>query len=246
MTDDAKRPEREEVSYGAHLCVHSARALRLPAATAALSLSIYQRYYSRVSPRTNSVLWSASAAVLLAAKSDGVSRRVRDVSNVVHARIHGASPPLDYYGAPGHKWKHCIASAERDILSTLGFHLRIDTPHKLVLVFANTLREKSNAPDWLAAQAWHALLAAAWAAANDAMLLPEGALFVPEDVACACIERAAGEAGVVLPRQWAAVFGARDDVIRAVLYALDSLYCQSTPTFHDLAAALEDGIGINV
>lgn len=231
----------EEVAYGAILAAECAQALRLPAATAALALATYQRYFARVSPRTSSVVWSACAALLLAVKLDSSGRRLRDVASVAYSRLSPDSAPLDYYGAAGHIWKQEISRAEVEMLGALGFRIRVDTPHKLVLVFANTLREKSGAPDWLdpRAQRWHGLLEAAWANANDVMRVPEGALLCVEDLACACIQRAAVSVGVQLPGDWVRVFGAQAEAVDAGVGALDALCAavKSAPKLRDLAQA---------
>jgi len=125
---------------------------------------------------------------------------------------------LDYYGAAGYTWKSEIMKAEHLVLHTIGFRILHETPHKLVLVFCNTLREKSSVRD---RDVWDGVVRRAWALANDIMRMSTCVTSGCDDIACACIARS-GAPG--LPANWMGVFGATKEGMAKVSGAFDILY----------------------
>lgn len=216
-----------QVRYGSELLCECARSLELHAATCAQALALYHRFYQRRDAHRYSTLWIVCATLLLATKHNEAPKRLRDIATCAHYTLvtregWNANVPLDYFGAPGHVWKSSITAAEIAVLRASGFRVYTEIPHKLVLVFVNTLREKAGAPDWTGR--WRALMHGAWTAANDVMLLPACVTFRVDDLACACITRAAVAAAIPLPQSWMAVFGATKTNVKAVNDALDNLY----------------------
>ncbi len=231
-----------QVRYGAQLLSECAYSLEIRASTRAQALALYNRFYLRGDARKHSTLWTACASLLLATKHDERPKRLRDVATCAHYTLVArerweATVPLDYFGAAGHVWKSSITAAEIAILHECGFRVHTEIPHKLVLVFANTLREKAGAPDWTGR--WRKLMHAAWTAANDIMLIPTCISSHIDDIACACIARAALSAGIPLPSQWMVVFGATEQGVNTVNTALDELYAAPglNVRFEDLSEA---------
>lgn len=237
-----------QVHYGADLISDCVLTLKLSASTSALALTLYHRFY--VHGRTAyeySPVWISCAAILLAIKHDDVpSRRLSDVACAVCATLavreswkSATDDKLDYYGAAGYVWKASIMKAEHQILHSIGFRVEHELPHKLVLVFCNTLRSKSS--NYSDGNRWDRLVRRAWAHANDIMRISACVTSRPDDVACACIARSSEhvDVGVRLPKDWMRVFGATHEGIQKVEGALDILYGapQLRGRFEDLADA---------
>lgn len=242
--------EELQLAYGADLISEAGRCLRLSQLVIVSAQTLFHRFYAVTSLQAHSHLWSASAALLVATKAEEQGRRIRDIANVVHycfcARekigtldAEGRPTPLEYYGEPGYEWKSTIVTAERHMLKELGFHVLTDSPHKFVLVFMNTLRDKAGFADWSdkRASSLRDVLRAAWKYANDAHRGRAPVLEKPEALACACISLAAQNCEEELPAGWEVVFGSDDVSCRRICAAIKRL-CSLGPTagrFVDLA-----------
>lgn len=247
---DADADAAQEVRYGSALLAAAGAQLKLSASTCALGHSLYQRYYagntSRARARESCVIWVVVGCLLIAVKhaDEGAGLRLRDVSCAVYAvhasllfrdgshdgergderKSSGGGVELDYYGAAGHLWKTEGVRAERRVLMAVGFRVRVELPHKLVLVMCNTLREKSGSNSPANQGRWAELARIAWAFANDVMQTAACVTERPDDVASACVRRAAEKGGIRLPRHWSLVFGGDTDGIKRVDACLDVLY----------------------
>jgi Cyclin, N-terminal domain len=239
--------ERVQLAYGADLIVECGVLLRLPRVAIVSAQVLFQRFYVVVSLKAHGHVWMAAAALLVASKAEEQPRRIRHIANVVYhsfctreglgaVRSGNASAvsdaadtvkllPLDYYGPLGYDWKCGIVDAERHLLKELGFRVLVDHAHKFVLVFVNTLRDKSGCANWEnvnsfdvdadaaadadgAANSWQEVLQRSWCYANDAQRMQgPAALEAPESVACACISLSARDIGLELPARWQEVFG---------------------------------------
>lgn len=220
--------ESFQLAYTADLIRESATALRLPARACAMAQMLMQRFYTRASLRAHCVVWVAGAALLVSAKLCDESRSIRHVANVLYDRLHVREGnaeittwkgeerrrPLDFYGAAGYDWKHELILTERYLLKELGFRVEVELPHKFVLIFVNTLRDKSRAAGWMeGAEEFRRLLQGAWNCANDVMRLRVCVAEQVETVACACIAMSTKRIGGVLPMGWEVVFGSCADEV---------------------------------
>lgn len=214
--------ESLQLAYGADLIRESATALRLPARACSMAQMLMQRFYARASLRAHCMVWGAGAALLVSAKLCNESRSIRHMANVLYDRLHVREGdaetitwkgkerrrPLDFYGAAGYDWKHELILTERHLLKELGFRVEVELPHKFVLIFVNTLREKSRAAGWMdGAEEFRRLLQGAWNCANDVMRLRVCVAEEVEAVACGCIAMSTKRIGGMLPRGWETVFG---------------------------------------
>jgi cyclin L len=228
--------EELQLAYGADLITEAGRCLRLPQVVIVSAQVLFHRFYTVTSLKAHGHVWTAAAALLVACKSEEQQRRVRDVANVVHycfcarervgaAGADGRPRPLDYYGEPGYEWKRTVIAAERHLLKELGFQVRVDHPHKFVLVFMNTMRDAAGAAGgWADDAAWRGVLQAAWNYASDALRARLPVVEAPEAVACACIALAADRCGRPLPAGWAGVFGADEPRCRRIAAAIRRVY----------------------
>lgn len=218
--EDGISPETEELqlSYGTDLITEAGHCLRLPQVAIISAQTVFQRFYFVTSLKAHGHVWIAAAALLVACKMEEHHRKIRDIATVVHycfcvrenvgvAGSDGRPKPLDYYGQAGFEWKQMIVVAERHLLKELGFQLFVDHPHKYVLVFTSTLRDKVD-KSAAAREKWKRLQQASWNLANDIHRFRLPIFEPPEAVACACIILAAEETGQELPPGWPDVFGA--------------------------------------
>lgn len=231
-----------QIAYAADLARETSIALRLPHTVAASAQILLQRFYATSGLDDHCVVWVAGACVLLASKINGAAHSLRHVANVLHNRMQdreGSSQTsimscttpncgiLDFYGAEGYAWKIGILNTERAVLCVLGFNVMVDVPHKFILVYVNTLRERACAPAWTDLQrnsVFRALLQHAWNFANDALLSPSCVSESTNVIACACIYIATIELDLRLPKGWQAIFGASSEQSRRVGQQIKSIY----------------------
>lgn len=233
--------EEMQLVYGTDLIQECGLALRLPQFVVATAQMLFQRFYLVVSLQSHSHVWAAAAALLVASKSEEHQRKIRDVANVVHDRMcvreglatgtvrvgdETVRRPLDFYGAAGYDWKTTIMTTERHLLKELGFQIRVDHPHKFVLVFMNTLREKSGAADWAEPESrtWLNVLQSAWNYANDSLRLRLAVLEPAEAIAVTCIALASADSKLSLPTGWQVVLGSSERASRRIGAHIRRLY----------------------
>lgn len=238
---DGILPEVEalQIACAADLIRESAVALRLPTRACSMAQMLLQRFYTCASLRAHCMVWVAGAALLVSSKLCDSSRSIRHVANVVHDRLHVREGdarvvrwngvdrrwPLDFYGAGGYDWKHELIVTERHLLKELGFRVEVELPHKFVLIFVNTLRDKSRAVGWTeGAEEFRRLLQGAWNCANDVMRLRICATEEVERVACGCIAMSAKRMRGVLPKGWEAAFGSCEENVERICAEIERGY----------------------
>lgn len=233
-----------QLMYGADLLTETAHHLKFPPSATASACTMYHRFFHSVSPRQVSPIWAAASAVLLAGKHAGIKLRLRDVAVAVHARLviregwgnETPPKPLDYYGAAGYLWKQSVATTELKMLHELGFRLDCETPHERIAMYVESLREKMKTGD---EEEWRSLARVACNSADNVMRIPVCVSERIEDLACACIDRAAKAEGVSLPDGWASELGASARSMDLVGNALSVLRAAppSEGAFVDIANA---------
>lgn len=231
--------ERAQLRYGAELISECGILLRFPRVLIASAQVLFHKFYMVASLRTHCHIWMVAASLLVASKAEEVHRRIRDIATVVHHQFCSREnlgqrddarnlQPLEYYGQPGYEWKMAIVSAERHLLRELGFQVFVEHAHKYVLVFVNTLREKSGAGEWREASCtlWQTLLQRCWNYAGDIHCSQVVAVASPESLACACITIGAEDCGFSLPEGWDTLFGGEasvTDFVRKELWKICAL-----------------------
>lgn len=201
---------------------------------------LVQRFYTRVSLRAHASIWTAGAALLLSAKLADQPRTLRHVANVIHDRVCAREGtletlqycgeerrrPLDFFGADGYDWKHELITTERHILKELGFRLKVELPHKFVLIFVNTLRDKSGASAWTepGVEDFRNFLQRSWNYANDVMRIRLCVAEEPEAIAVACIALAARQCNTALPKGWQIVFGSSEKECERIVQEINWFY----------------------
>lgn len=227
----AAEAEALQLAYAADLIRESAMALRLPFSACAHAQMLMQRFYTQVSLRGHCAIWVVAAVLLVAAKVGDEARSVRHVANVVYDRLNVREGDaervehdggwrrkgLEFYGAAGYDWKHEVILAERHLLKELGFRIEVELGHKFILVFVNTLRERSGAAGWRGGGGgWREVLQRAWNFANDALRLRVCVTEAAEVVACACVEMGLRKMGGGGVDGWEEVFGCNREDMRRV------------------------------
>lgn len=223
----SRRAEANQLAYAADLIRECCLTLRLSQSACSTAQMFFHRFYARVSLRAHPSIWAAGAAILLSAKLADQPRNLRHISNAIYDRLgewEGTSDvvdinevqrrrPLDFFGVDGYDWKHELIAIERHILKELGFRLRVELPHKFVLIFVNTLRDKGGAPAWTdpSVKPFRAFLQHSWNYANDVMRIRLCICEEPEVIAVACIALGAQKSNIQLPEGWQIVFGSNKD-----------------------------------
>lgn len=244
--------EAGQLVFCACLIEEAGYLLRLPRTTISAGQALFHRFYVPASLRDHSHVWAACAALLIATKVEETPRLIREIATTVHHCLapdvdpendkHGSgTEPLDYYGPLGYEWKASILDAERQMMSYLGFRVTYDHPHKYVLVFMNTLREKAGCDAWTGQEGviWRKMLQVAWNYANDAHRAQIVAIVNAETVACACIGLAAQDGAVLLPDGWQAAFGAspEDCSVLGDVIGIVSSGLERAPRFEDVSGS---------
>lgn len=223
----SRTAETRQLVYATDLIRDCSLSLRLSQSTCSTAQMFFHRFFARVSLRAHSSIWAAGASILLAAKLADQPRNLRLISNAIHDRLgawegtHETAEckgevrrrPLDFFGVDGYDWKHGLIAAERHILKELGFRLQAELPHKFVLIFVNTLRDKGKAPAWTdaAVRPFRVFLQHSWNYANDVMRIRLCISEEPEVLAVACIALGAQKSDIRLPEGWETVFGSSTD-----------------------------------
>lgn len=177
---------------------------------------------------------------MLSSKINGDSRNLRHIANILYDRMNEREQtedyvgienkiyrrPLDFYGAQGYDWKVSLIETERHILKELGFRLSVELPQKFVLIFVNTLRDKSDAPNWTQGglHPYQKVLQTAWNYANDVLYSKLCVLEQPHAIACACISLGASQCELELPENWHVVFGCTAENCKSIADEITSIY----------------------
>mmetsp|Transcript_36491 Transcript_36491/g.145871 ORF Transcript_36491/g.145871 Transcript_36491/m.145871 type:complete len:501 (-) Transcript_36491:2896-4398(-) len=232
--------EKTQRAFACGLIQEAGILLELPQIVMATAQVLFHRFYHRVSMKKFSHLWTAAAALFLAAKVEENPRRVREVVTTVHHRLvkneiksnpdkykDAVAFPVDLNGTNYFEWKFTVARTEMYILKELGFVLHVEHPHKFILIYVNTMKEHSN-PTKESEDRWKSLLQNSWNNANDALRTDVCVRYEPEVIACACIRLATKTSRIKLPDRenagWWLVFGVSEDALSAVEAEIDNIH----------------------
>lgn len=148
--------------------------LDLPFTTLCTACVYFHRFYSVVSFSQHDASLCAQACILLAAKAEENSRRVRDVINVAYALQHSDKNPLQVSES---YWvmKEQVIRMEQVVLRVFGFDMDLRHPHQYVLHFIRDLEGSEE------------LASVAWCILNDSMETSLCLQYPAHSVACSAI-----------------------------------------------------------
>lgn len=148
--------------------------LELPVLTICTSCVFFQRFFTQCSFSAYDPYLISQACVMLAAKAEENSRRVRDIINTTHALQNPGKPPLqvtqEYWAM-----KEEVIKFEQLLLRVFAFDLNVQHPHHFVLHFVRDLEGSEE------------LASTAWCILNDSLCSTLCLQYRPEPVACAAI-----------------------------------------------------------
>ncbi|CAH0718006.1 unnamed protein product, partial [Brenthis ino] len=208
--------------------------LKLPQVAMATGQMYLQRFYYSKSFVRYPMETTAMGSIYLASKVEEKPCRIRDVINVFHhikqVRAQKTISPLivdqNYI-----ELKNQVIKAERRILKELGFCVHVKHPHKLIVVYLQTLQYEKNKQ----------LMQMAWNYMNDALRTDVFMRFPPETIACACIYLTARKIGLPLPNNphWFLLFKATEEDIRDVCIKILQLYKRAKVNPEELDGKVE-------
>jgi len=177
---------------GCELIQDAGLLLKLPQVAMATAQVLYQRFFFSKSFVRYVYEHYAMSCVFLAGKIEENPRRIRDVINVFHhikqARDNKPFTPVMIDQAYANLKNHVI-KAERRVLKELGFCVHGKHPHKLIIIYMQTLDIADDTN----------LVQIAWNYMNDVLRTDVFVRHSPEAVACSCIFLAARRLAVPLP-----------------------------------------------
>jgi len=148
--------------------------LELPILTICTSCVFFQRFFSQCSFAKFDPLVIAQACIMLAAKAEENSRRVRDVINTTEALREQGKDHLqeakEYWGM-----KEDVIRSEQTLLRVFAFDLDLRHPHHYILHF---IRDLEGAEE---------LASVSWCILNDSLCTTLCLQYRPEPIACAAI-----------------------------------------------------------
>lgn len=128
-----------------------------------------------------------------------------------------------------------LITAERRLLKTLGFNLLSSCPHKIIVNYYHAMVRKLDPEN----NVWKekdnkALIQVAWNYCNDSLRLDVFLRFSKEAVACACIQLACENLGMMFPRsssgqEWYHLFVDDNYEVEEAMQRIRSLYESSKP-----------------
>jgi len=214
---------------GCELIQTACLLLKLPQTAVATGQVLFHRYFYSSSFIRRPMEFMAMACVTLAAKIEEDARRIRDVINVFHhikqVRSGSIIRPLlidqNYVDK-----KNEVIKCERRLLKELGFCVYVKHPHKMIALYLKVL-EKERDKD---------LVQTAWNYMNDSLRTDIFLRFTPETIACACIDLAARNLQIPLPRNppWYFIFGAKTEEIRYILISILRIYYHRPKSLDEL------------
>lgn len=170
-------PFSEELRLRRSLTIFLLKAgglLELPIVTICTSCAFFQRFFSQCSFAKFNPYVIAQACLMLAAKAEENSRRVRDVVNTTEALrrqdkdcVHETQ---EYWGM-----KDAVIRSEQTLLRVFGFDLDLKHPHHYVLHF---IRDLEGAEE---------IASVSWCILNDSLCTTLCLQYRPEPIACAAI-----------------------------------------------------------
>ncbi|CAF1525710.1 unnamed protein product, partial [Adineta steineri] len=112
--------------------------------------------------------------------------------------------------------KNEVIKAERRLLKELGFCVYVKHPHKVIAMYLKIL-EKEREKDFVQTS---------WNYMNDSLRTDIFLRFPPETIACACIDLAARNLQIALPKNppWYLIFGAKPEEIRYIMIQILRIY----------------------
>ncbi|CAF0800952.1 unnamed protein product [Didymodactylos carnosus] len=204
---------------GCELIQTAGLLLKLPQTAVATGQVLFHRYFYSSSFIKRPMEIVAMACTNLAAKIEENARRIRDVINVFHhikqVRAGKTIRPLlidqNYIDK-----KLDVIKAERRILKELGFCVYVKHPHKMITMYLKVLEKEREKH----------FVQRAWNYMNDSLRTDIFLRFTPESIACACIDLAARNLQIPLPKSppWFVIFGAKEEEIRYIMIAILRLY----------------------
>ncbi|CAF0747773.1 unnamed protein product [Didymodactylos carnosus] len=214
---------------GCELIQTAGLLLKLPQTAVATGQVLFHRYFYSSSFIKRPMEIIAMACTNLAAKIEENARRVRDVINVFNhikqVRAGKTIRPLlidqNYIDK-----KLEVIKSERRILKELGFCVYVKHPHKMITMYLKVLEKERE----------RKFVQTAWNYMNDSLRTDIFLRFTPESIACACIDLAARNLQIPLPKSpsWFVIFGAKEDEIRYIMIAILRLYKHRPKPFDDL------------
>ncbi|CAK9302225.1 unnamed protein product [Gordionus sp. m RMFG-2023] len=207
---------------GCELIQEAGVLLKLPQVSIATAQLLYQRYFFIKSFVKYNFEVIAMATTFLASKIDESPRRPRDVINVFHhirqlENKEAISPLiLDQYYI---NVKTQVIKSERRILKELGFAVHSQHPHKLLIIYLQTLECEKN----------QRLVQIAWNYLNDSYKTNVYVRFQPPSIACACIFLSARHLQFPLPNNppWYKIFNVTLEEIQEISLQLFKLYTRT-------------------
>ncbi|CAF0905200.1 unnamed protein product [Adineta steineri] len=204
---------------GCELIQTACLLLKLPQTAVATGQVLFHRYFYFSSFVRRPMEIMAMACTNLAAKIEENARRVRDIINVFHhikqSRSGSVFQPLLIDQVYIDR-KNEVIKAERRLLKELGFCVYVKHPHKVIAMYLKIL-EKEREKDFVQTS---------WNYMNDSLRTDIFLRFPPETIACACIDLAARNLQIALPKNppWYLIFGAKPEEIRYIMIQILRIY----------------------
>jgi hypothetical protein len=174
---------------------------------------------------------TSMAALFLGAKIEEYPRNVRSVIDVfthVIAKKLNRNIVLSY--SQHEKVREELITAERRLLKTLGFNLLSDYPHKIVVNYYHAIAHALDPEGNL----WNErdklrLIQIAWNYCNDSLRLDIFIKYSKVVVACACIQMACEDTGMLLPKSteglnWFNLFVSNEHEVLEAIRIIKKLY----------------------
>ncbi|CAF0966732.1 unnamed protein product [Adineta ricciae] len=204
---------------GCELIQTACLLLKLPQTAVATGQVLFHRYYYTSSFIRRPVEIMAMACTNLAAKIEENARRIRDIINVFHhikqVRSGSLIQPLLVDQTYVDR-KSEVIKGERRLLKELGFCVYVQHPHKMITMYLKVLEKEREIK----------LVQTSWNYMNDSLRTDIFLRFTPETIACACIDLAARNLQIPLPKnpRWYLIFGAKPEEVRYIMIAILRLY----------------------
>ncbi|CAF1639232.1 unnamed protein product [Adineta ricciae] len=204
---------------GCELIQTACLLLKLPQTAVATGQVLFHRYYYTSSFIRRPVEIMAMACTNLAAKIEENARRIRDIINVFHhikqVRSGSLIQPLLVDQTYVDR-KSEVIKGERRLLKELGFCVYVQHPHKMITMYLKVLEKERETE----------LVQTSWNYMNDSLRTDIFLRFTPETIACACIDLAARNLQIPLPKKprWYLIFGAKPEEIHYIMIAILRLY----------------------
>lgn len=178
---------------GARFIIECGIKLKASVLTTAIAATYFHKFYTVATLKEYDPYLIGSTCIYLASKVEDDDIRVRDIINVGISCVRRGEPPLSL--DPYFSMHDSLIQAELLLMRVLGFRMKVDLPHKYLLLYIQSLK------DWLGNETFNEqpIVHLAWTIIQDIYHSSMVIKYSPQLISAAILNAVLQVYGVVVP-----------------------------------------------